>query len=71
MKINKRSILSFVAPFMILISAMGLIFRDNIRKIFYLPIGLMGISMILEKDLRRRLDRKNIFKKIKSFQKFK
>ena len=71
MKINKRSILSFVAPFMILISAMGLIFRDNIRKIFYLPIGLMGISMILEKDLRRRLDRKNIFKKIKSYQKVK
>ncbi len=71
MKINKRSILSLVAPFMILISAMGLIFRDKIRKIFYLPLGLMGISIILEKDLRRRLDRKNIFKKIKSFQKVK
>ena len=69
MKINKRSTLSLVAPFMILISAMGLIFRDKIRKIFYLPLGLMGISIILEKDLRRRLDRKNIFKKIKSFQK--
>jgi len=71
MKINKKSILSLVAPFMIIISALGLIFRDNIRKIFYLPIGLMGISIILEKDLRRRLDRKNIFKKIKSFQKVK
>ena len=71
MKINKKSILTLVAPFMILISALGLIFRDNIRKIFYLPIGLMGISIILEKDLRRRLDRKNIFKKIKSFQKIK
>ena len=71
MKINKKSILSLVAPFMILISALGLIFRDNVRKIFYLPIGLMGISIILEKDLRRRLDRKNIFKKIKSFQKVK
>ena len=69
MKIHKRSILSFVAPFMILISAMGLILRDNSRKIFYLPIGLMGISIILEKDLRRRVDRKNIFKKIKSYQK--
>ena len=68
MKINKISILSLVAPLMILISAIGLIFRDNIRKIFYLPIGLMGISIILEKDLRRRLNRKNIFKKIKSFQ---
>jgi len=71
MKINKRFILSFVAPFMILISFVGLIFRDNNRKIFYLPIGLMGISIILEKDLKRRLDRKNIFKKIKSYQKFK
>ena len=69
MKINKKSILSLVAPFMIIISAFGLIFRDNIRKIFYLPIGLMGISIILEKDLRRRLNRKNIFKKIKSYQK--
>ena len=71
MKINKRSILSLVAPFMILISAMGLIFRDKIRKTFYLPLGLMGISIILEKDLRRRLVRKNILKKIKSYQKVK
>ena len=69
MNINKTFILSFVAPFMILISAIGLIFKDNTRKIFYLPIGLMGISIILEKDLRRRLDRKNILKKIKSYQK--
>ena len=71
MKINKRFILSFVAPFMILISAVGLKMRENSRKIFYLPIGLMGISIILEKDLRRRLVRKNILKKIKSYQKLK
>ena len=69
MNINKRFFLSFVAPLMILISAIGLILRDIDKKIFYLPIGLMGISIILEKDIRRRLDRKNIFKKIKSFQK--
>ena len=69
MKTNKRFILSFVAPFMILISSMGMIFRDNSRKIFYLPIGLMGISILLEKDLGRRLARKNILKKIKSYQK--
>ena len=48
---------------------LSLILKDNERKIFYFPIGLMGISIILEKDFRRRLDRKNIFKKIKSFQK--
>ena len=71
MKTNKRFILSFVAPFMILISAIGLIFRENSRKIFYLPIGLMGISIIFEKDVRRRLDRKNILKKVKSYQKIK
>ena len=71
MKINKRFILSFVAPFMILISAAGLIFRDNSRKIFYLPIGLMGIVIILERDMSRKLNRKNILKKIKSYQKIK
>ena len=69
MKINKRLILSFVAPFMIFLSAMGLIFRDNSKKIFYLPIGLMGIVIILERGMSRQLDRKNILKKIKSYQK--
>ena len=71
MKINKRFVLSFVAPFMILISAIGLILRENTKKIFYFPIGLMGISIILEKDVRRRLDRKNILNKIRSYQKVK
>ena len=71
MNINKRFILSFVAPFMILISAIGMIFRDNSRKIFYLPIGLMGIVIISEKVISRQLDRKNILKKIKSYQKVK
>ena len=71
MKINKKFILSFVAPLMILISAIGLLFRDNSRKIFYLPIGLMGIVIILEKGFSRQLDRKNILKKIKTYQKVK
>ena len=71
MNINKRFILSFVAPFMILISSMGLIFRDDSRKIFYLPIGVMGVVIILERGISRQLDRKNILKKIKSYQKAK
>ena len=71
MKINKRFILSFVAPFMILISAVGLIFRDSSRKIFYLPIGVMGVVIILERGISRQLDRKNILKKIKSYKKAK
>ena len=69
MKINKRFLLSFVAPFMIIISAIGFLFRDNSRKIFYLPIGLMGVVIILERVVSRKLERKNIFKKIKSYQK--
>ena len=71
MKINKVIILSFVAPVMILISTTGLLLREKTKKIFYFPIGLMGISIILEKDVRRKLDRKNILKKIKSYQKVK
>ena len=71
MKINQRFILSFVAPFMILISCVGLIFRENSRKIFYLPIGIMGIAIILERVISRKLDIKNILKKIKSYQKVK
>ncbi len=71
MKIDKVFILSFVAPIMILISAIGLITRQDHKKIFYLPIGLMGIVLILEKDLSRKLNRRNIFKKIKSYQKIK
>jgi len=71
MKIKRRFILSFVAPFMIFISALGFIIRDNNKKIFYLPIGFMGISIILEKDLRRKLDRKKILNKIKTYKKVK
>tara|TARA_B100000242_G_scaffold205447_1_gene149036 strand:- start:69 stop:281 length:213 start_codon:yes stop_codon:yes gene_type:complete len=68
MKINKRFFLSFMAPLMIFISVIGLVLRDNSKKIFYLPIGLMGMAIILEKDVKRRLDRKNILKKIKSYK---
>ena len=71
MKINNRFILSLVAPIMIIISSIGLLFRDNSKKIFYLPIGLMGIVIILERGMSRQLDRKNILKKIKSYQKIK
>ena len=69
MKINKVFMLSFVAPFMVLLSFVGLILREKNMKIFYLPIGLMGIVIILERGISRQLDRKNILKKIKSYQK--
>ena len=71
MKINQGIILSFVAPAMIFLSVIGLILRENTKRVFYLPIGLIGISIILEKDVRRKLYRQNILKKIKSFKKVK
>ncbi len=71
MKFDKAIMLSFVAPVMILISSIGLVFRQDNKKIFYLPIGLMGIFMILEKEVSRNLSRKNIFRKIKTYQKAK
>ena len=69
MKIDKVFILSVVAPIMILISTFGLIFRQDNKKMFYLPIGLMGMFLIVEKNVTRKLHRRNIFRKIKSYQK--
>ena len=69
MKIDKRFILSFVAPFMILMCFIGLIFSDNTKKIFYFPIGFMGIAIILERGVSRNFNRENILKKINSYKK--
>ena len=71
MKITKGFIVSFVAPFMIVLSVFGLIFKDDTKKIFSLPIGVMGIVIILERDIKRKLERKNTLQKIKSYQKVK
>jgi hypothetical protein len=71
MKINKGLILSLVAPFMILMAATSFMLRDNDKKIFYLPMGLMGFLIIFEKNARRKFYRKDILEKIKSYKKVK
>ena len=71
MKLNKAIILSYIAPLMILLSSTGLILRQGNKKIFYLPIGLMGIFIILEKDVSRKFTRRKLLKKIKSYKKVK
>ncbi len=68
MKFEKTYIFSLVAPLMILLSIIGYISREDSKKIFYLPIGLMGIFIISEKELSRGVMRKNILKKIKSYK---
>ena len=71
MKFEKSYIFSLVAPLMILLSFIGSISKKESKKIFYVPIGLMGICIISEKEFSRRLKRKNILNKIKSFKKIK
>ncbi len=71
MKSEKAYIFSLVAPLMIFLALIGFISRKDSKKIFYLPIGLMGIFIISEKEFSRRLKRKKILTKIKSYKKFK
>ena len=68
MKLEKVYIFSLVAPAMILLSILGFILRKDSKKIFYVPIGLMGIFIILEKECSRGLKRKNFLKKIKFYK---
>ena len=71
MKFEKVYIFSLVAPLMIFLSIIGFISRKESKKIFYVPIGLMGIFIISEKELSRGLKRKKILIKIKSYKKIK
>ena len=69
MKFEKVYIFSLVAPLMILLSIIGLISSKESKKIFYLPVGLMGIFIISEKEFSRGIKRKKILNKIKSYKK--
>ena len=71
MKFEKAYIFSLAAPLMILLSTIGFISRKDSKKIFYLPIGLMGIFIISEKEFSRGIKRKKILNKIKSYKKIK
>ena len=71
MKFEKAYIFSLAAPLMIFLSIIGFITRKDSKKIFYLPIGLMGIFIISEKQFSRGIKRKKILNKIKSYKKTK
>ena len=68
MKFEKGYIFTLVAPLMILLSIIGFISREDSKKIFYVPIGLMGVFIILEKELSRGIKRKKFLTKIKSYR---
>ena len=69
MKFEKIYIFSLIAPLMILLSLIGWFSKKDSKKIFYLPIGLMGILIITEKEFSRGLKRKNILKKLNHIKK--
>ena len=71
MKFEKAYIFSLVAPLMIFLSIIGFVGRKEGKKIFYLPIGLMGIFIILEKEFSKEQKRKKILDKIKSYKQIK
>ena len=68
MKFEKAYIFSLAAPLMILLSIIGFISRKDSKKIFYFPIGLMGILIISEKEFSRGIKRKKILNKIKTYK---
>tara|TARA_Y100001933_G_scaffold92926_1_gene93688 strand:- start:42 stop:254 length:213 start_codon:yes stop_codon:yes gene_type:complete len=67
MQLKNNCFYKSLGPIMILISIIGFTFRENSKKIFYLPIGMVGIYLIAEGEFKRKIKRKNIFNKIKSF----
>ena len=66
---KKNYFYTLIAPLMIIISIIGFTFRENNKKNFYLPIGIIGIYLVIERIYTRKINRKNILSKIKSFSK--
>ena len=59
---------TFITPLMIIISFLGLTFRENGKKQFYVPMGFIGIYLIAEKEYHRKTNRAELLNKIKNFQ---
>ena len=67
MKSKDNYLFTLIAPLMILISFLGFTFRDNRKKNFYFPIGVIGIYLVAEREYKRKINRENILNKIKIF----
>ena len=67
MKLKNNYRYTFITPLMIIIAFLGLTFRENGKKHFYLPIGIVGLYLVAEKEYRRKTNRAEILNKIKNF----
>ena len=59
---------TLITPLMILIAFLGLTFRENRKKHLYLPIGIIGVYLVAEREYKRKTNRRDILSKIKNFQ---
>ena len=69
MKLKNNYYYTLLTPLMILIAFLGFTFRDSNKKNFYLPIGIVGIYLVFDKEYNRKKKREDIFNKIKIFSK--
>jgi len=60
---------TLITPLMILIAFLGITFRENSKKHFYIPIGIIGVYLVVEREYNRKFHRKDILNKIKNFSK--
>ena len=68
LKTKKIIIYALIAPIMIIITIFGYSLRKEKNKNFYLPLGSVGLYLILNKELNRRFYRENTLKKVKFFK---
>jgi len=66
MKLKNNYYYTLMTPLMILISFLGLTFKENGKKHFYLPIGIVGVYLVVEKEYNRKNNRAEILNKIKN-----
>ena len=67
MKLKNNYFYTLITPLMILIAFLGLTLKESRKKHFYLPIGIIGIYLVAEKEYSRKTNRENILNKIKNF----
>ena len=67
MKLKNNYHYTFVSTLMLLIAFLGFTFRENRKKHFYVPIGIVGVYLIAEREYSRKINRQNTLNKIKNF----
>ena len=66
MKKKNNYYLTLITPLMILIAFLGITFRENRKKLFYVPIGIIGVYLVAEREFYRKTNRRDILDKIKN-----